>query len=164
MQLNCFTKVNDMMTCLNRNRRNQRGNSAVEFALGFSVLWACFSGVFQYGYTMYLYNGLQNATTDGAAYASHLNYCGDKASTFTTNVQQMVVYGDPTVSSGASTVPGLTMSHVTVTLTPASFPKSVMVSIKDFAASALFSNFKFTNKPAVTMMYLGNYQPPGSGC
>jgi hypothetical protein len=113
---------------------------------------------------MYLYNGLQNAATDGAAYASHLNYCGDKASTFTTNVQQMVVYGDPTVASGASTVPGLTTSNVTVTLTPASFPGSVMVSIHDFTANALFTNFKFTNKPAVTMMYLGNYQPPGSGC
>ena len=152
------------MTCPNRNRRNQRGNSAVEFALGFSLLWACFSGVFQYGYTMYLYNGLQNAATDGAAYASHLNYCADQASTFTTTVQQMVIYGDPTASSGASTVPGLTSSNVTVTLTPATFPKSVTVSIKDFAASALFSNFTFTNKPAVTMMYLGNYQPAGSGC
>src|ERR1700675_10916 len=103
----------------NLNRRNQRGNSAVEFALGFSLLWACFSGVFQYGYTMYLYNALQSAATDGAAYASHLNYCADTASTFTTNVQQMVVYGDPTASSGASTVPGLTTSNVTITLTPA---------------------------------------------
>jgi Flp pilus assembly protein TadG len=152
------------MTCPNRNRRNQRGNSAVEFALGFSVLWACFSGVFQYGYTMYLYNGLQNATTDGAAYASHLNYCGDKSSTFTTNIQQMVVYGDPTAATGASTVPGLTISNVTVTITPATFPASVTVSIKDFTANAFFSSFKFTNKPAITMMYLGNYQPPGSGC
>ena len=153
-----------MKTYPNRNRRNQRGNSAVEFALGFSLLWACFSGVFQYGYTLYLYNGLQNAATDGAAYASHLNYCADKAATFTSNVQQMVIYGDPTVSSGASTVPGLTSSNVTITLTPATFPSAVTVSIKDFAASALFSNFKFTNKPAVTMMYLGNYQPAGSGC
>jgi len=152
------------MTCPNRNKHNQRGNSAIEFALGFSLLWAIFSGVFQYGYTMYLYNGLQNAATDGAAYASHLNYCGDKAATFTTHVRQMVVYGDPTISSGASTVPGLTTDNVTITLTPATFPGSVRVGITDFTASALFSNFKFTNKPAVTMMYLGNYQPPGSGC
>lgn len=148
----------------NLNRRNQRGNSAVEFALGFSLLWACFSGVFQYGYTMYLYNGLQNAATDGAAYASHLNYCADTPSTFTTNVQQMVVFGDPTVASGGSTVPGLSLANVTVTLTPATFPAAVTVRITDFTASALFSNFKFTNKPAVTMMYMGNYQPAGSGC
>ena len=152
------------MTCPNRNRRNQRGNSAVEFALGFSLLWACFSGVFQYGYTMYLYNALQNAATDGAAYASHLNYCADQASNFTTNVQQMVVYGDPTVANGGSTVPGLSLANVTVTLTPATFPAAVTVRITDFTASALFSNFKFTNKPAVTMMYMANYQPPGSGC
>jgi Flp pilus assembly protein TadG len=152
------------MTFANRNRRNQRGNSAVEFALGFSLLWACFSGVFQYGYTMYLYNGLQNAATDGAAYASRLNYCGDKASTFTTNVQQMVVFGDPTLSSGASMVPGLTTANVTVTLTPATFPGSVTVRVTNFAANALFSNFTFTNKPAVTMKYFGSYQPSGSGC
>ena len=120
--------------------------------------------VFQYGYTMYLYNGLQNAATDGAAYAAHLNYCADRASTFTTNVQQMVVYGDPTLSSGTSTVPGLTPSNVTVTITPATFPASVTVGITNFTAGALFSNFKFTNKPAVTMMYFGNYQPVGSGC
>ena len=152
------------MKCSNLNRRNQRGNSAVEFALGFSLLWACFSGVFQYGYTMYLYNALQNAATDGAAYASHLNYCADQPSTFTTNVQQMVVYGDPTVANGGSTVPGLSLANVTVTVTPAAFPASVTVRITDFTASALFSNFKFTNKPAVTMMYMGNYQPAGSGC
>ena len=153
-----------MRTRPNRKKSNQKGHSAVEFALGFSLLWACFSGIFQYGYTMYLYNGLQNAATDGAAYASHLGYCGDRASTFTTNVQQMVVYGDPTLSTGVSTVPGLTTSNVTVTLTPASFPGSVTVSIHDFTANALFSTFKFTNKPAVTMVYFGNYQPPGSGC
>jgi Flp pilus assembly protein TadG len=83
------------------NRRNQRGNSAIEFGIGFSVLFACFSGVFQYGYTLYLYNALQTAVTDGAA---------------------------------------------------------------NFTVNALFSTFQFTNKPAVTMTFMGNYQPAGSGC
>jgi hypothetical protein len=76
----------------------------------------------------------------------------------------MVVFGDPTLSSGTSAVPGLTVANVTVTTTPATFPQSITVAITNYAASALFSNFKFTNKPAVTMPYLGNYQPVGSGC
>lgn len=151
------------MTLPNPSRRNQRGNGAIEFALGFSLLWACFSGVFQYGYTMYLYNALQSQVTDGASYAARADYCADK-STFSTGVKQMVVYGDPAASSGTSTVPGLTTANVVVTATPATFPKSITVNITGFTASALFSNFTFTNKPAVTMLYFGNYQPTGSGC
>ncbi len=147
-----------------RNRRNQRGNGAIEFALGFSVLFACFSGVFQYGYTMYIYNGLQSAVANGGAFASRTNYCADKAADFDTQIQQMVVYGDPTLSSGMNTVPGLTTSNVTITPTPATFPQAITVAITDYTANALFSTFKFTNKPAVTMTYLGNYQPSGSGC
>jgi Flp pilus assembly protein TadG len=147
-----------------RNRRNQHGNSVIEFALAFSVLWAAFSGVFQYGYSMYVYNGLQTSVANGAAFASRTNYCADRASDFTTQVQQMVVFGDPTLSSGTSAVPGLTVANVTVTTTPATFPQSITVAITNYAASALFSNFTFTNKPAVTMPYLGNYQPVGSGC
>jgi len=143
-----------------RNRGNQRGNSAIEFALGFALLWACFSGVFQYGYTMYVYNGLQSAVTDGAAYASRTDYCATKTD-FVTGVQQMVVYGDPTVSSGTSTVPGLTTANVTVTATPATFPQTITVGITNFKANALFSSFTFTNKPAVTMMYLGNFTLAG---
>ena len=146
------------------NRRNQRGNGAIEFALGFSILFACFSGVFQYGYTMYVYNGLQSAVSNGAALASRTNYCADRAADFNTQIQQIVVYGDPTLSSGMNTVPGLTTGNVTITPTPSTFPQAITVAIKDFTANALFSTFKFTNKPAVTMIYLGNYQPSGSGC
>jgi len=52
------------------NGRRRAGNGAIEFALGFSVLFAVFSGVFQYGYSMWIYNALQTAVTDGAAYGS----------------------------------------------------------------------------------------------
>ena len=147
-----------------RNRRNQRGNGAIEFALGFSALFACFTGVFQYGYTMYIYNALQTAVSSGAAFASRTDYCADKTTEFNTQIKQMVVYGSPTASSGTSTVPLLTTANVTVTATPATFPQSITVAIKDYAANAMFSTFTFTNKPAVTMRYLGNYRPAGSGC
>src|SRR5260370_9423449 len=109
MRFNCSNKLGDRMKHPIRSRGNQRGNGAVEFALGFSVLFACFSGVFQYGYTMYVYNALQSAVTDGAAYASRMDYCAAN-SNFTPQVKQMVVYGDPTLASGTATVPGLTTS------------------------------------------------------
>src|SRR5260370_29809297 len=145
------------------NRRNQRGNSAIEFRIGFSVLFACFSGVFQYGYTLYLYNALQTAVTDGAAYPVRTDSCASNTN-FNDQVKQMVVYGDPALSSVTSTVPGLLISNVTVTATPATFPRTITVAITNFTVNALFSTFQFTNKPAVTMTLMGNYQPAGSGC
>jgi hypothetical protein len=72
----------------------------------------------------------------------------------------MVVYGDPTAASGRATVPGLTTGNVTVTATTAAFPQTVTVRIVGFTVNALFQSFTFTNKPAVTMMYLS--RQPGS--
>ncbi len=146
-----------------RNRPRERGNGAIEFAIGFSLLWACFSGVFQYGYSMYVYNSLQTAVMDGASYASRANYCASN-SNFTNQVKGMVVFGDPAATSGTPTVPGLATSNVTVTITPATFPDTVTVRIVNFSVNAMFQSFTFTNKPVVTLMYLGNYQPAGSGC
>lgn len=143
-----------------KNRLRERGNGAIEFALGFSLLWACFSGVFQYGYSMYIYNSLQSAVTDGAAYASRATYCAGKT-TFEDAVKAMVVYGDPAANSGLTTVPGLTTDKVDVTVTPAAFPSTVTVRVINFTVNALFQSFTFSNKPAVTMMYLGTYQSAG---
>jgi hypothetical protein len=49
------------------------------------MLWAIFSGVFQYGYSMYVHNALQNALTYCAAYASRADICATK-STFSNQV------------------------------------------------------------------------------
>src|SRR5690242_21702897 len=141
------------MTTTEQQRR-RRGNGAIEFALGFSVLWAVFSGVFQYGYSMFIYNALQNAVSDGAAYASRATYCAGK-STFSDQIKGIVVYGDPAATSGTTTVPGLAVGNVDVTTTPAAYPTTVTVRITGFTVNALFQSFTFSNKPAVTMMYLG---------
>jgi hypothetical protein len=119
--------------------------------------------VFQYRYSMYIYNYLQTSVMDGASYASRADYCADNTD-FATQVKGMVVYGDPTATSGTATVPGLTTANVAVIVTPATFPDTATVRIVNFTANAMFQSFTFTNKPAVTMMYLGNYRPAGSGC
>src|SRR5262249_39703357 len=146
------------MTNSNRNRR-RRGNGAIEFALGFSMLWACFAGAFQYGYSMWIYNSLQTAVTDGATYASRATYCGTRTD-FATQTKNMVIYGKPNPSGGdAPVIPILSdVSKVSVTTTPATFPDTVTVRIVNFTVNAGFQSFTFSNKPAVTMVYLGNYQ------
>jgi Flp pilus assembly protein TadG len=142
-----------------RNRKcGERGNGAIEFALGFTLLWACFSGAFQYGYSMYVYNSLQTAVNSGASYAARATYCAGN-SDFNDQVKRLVVYGDPSAASGTPTVPNLAVSNVTVTLTPAAFPDTVTVRVVNYTANALFTSFTFSNKPAVTVSYLGNYQP-----
>jgi Flp pilus assembly protein TadG len=144
-----------------QKRPNQRGNGALEFAIGFSLLWACFAGVFQYGYSMYVYNGLQSAVVDGATFASRASYCADKT-TFVDQIKGIVVYGDPTNATGYKTVPGLTTGNVDVIAEPATFPQTITVRIINF--TPLFQSITFINKPTVTVMYLGNYRPKGSGC
>ena len=97
---------------------------------------------------------------DGAAYASRATYCAGK-STFDDAGKAMVVYGDPNASSGTPRVPNLAVGKVDVTVTPAAYPTTVTVRIVGFTINALFQSLTFSNKPAVTMMYLGNYQTGG---
>jgi Flp pilus assembly protein TadG len=149
-----------MKMLLSRDRSRRSGNGAIEFAIGFSVLFACFSGVFQYGYSMWMYNALENAVSDGAAYASRANICATDTS-FSDQIKALVVYGDPNATSGPTRVPGLTTGRVSVVATPAAFPKTVTVRISDFTVDAMFQSFTFANKPAVTTVYLANYMPGG---
>jgi Flp pilus assembly protein TadG len=135
----------------------QSGNGAIEFAIGFSLLWALFSGVFQYGYSMYVYNALQSAVVDGASYASRGTICAEN-NDFRDQVRGMVVFGDPSATSGTPAVPNLTLGHVTVQTNPSAFPNTVTVRITNFTVNALFQSFTFSNKPAVTMPFLGVYQ------
>jgi Flp pilus assembly protein TadG len=143
-----------------RFRNSRRGNGAIEFAIGFSLLWGCFSGVFQYGYSMYIYNSLQAAVTDGAAYASRATIC-KTSNSFRDAVRGMVVFGDPAASSGAARVPNLTVGKVDVLRTPTDFPSTVTIRITDFTVNALFQSFTFSNKPTVTMPFIGQYQTGG---
>lgn len=146
------------MTNPNRNRSSRRGNGALEFAIGFSLLWGVFAGVFQYGYSIYVYSALQSAVTDGATFASRATYCAANT-TFVDQIKGIVVYGDPTVTTGYKTVPGLDINKVDVIAEPAAFPQTITVRIHDF--TPLFQSITYTGKPTVTMMYLGNYQPAG---
>ena len=133
----------------------RKGSALVEFALSFALLWALFSGVYEFGYTFWKYNALMTAVSSGAAFGSKRSYDTANSSAFTTAVQNMVVYGD--TNTGTTTaVPGLTTANVTVAVTlNNAIPTYVTVSINTFTIDAVFQSFAFNGKPSVTVPYIG---------
>lgn len=146
--------------------RGRRGNVMIEFALGSGVLLALFAGTFQFGYTFYQYNLLNNAVNSGAEYAGMRTYDSNSSTpsaAFKQAVQNVVVYGDP---GGGSTpvVPGLTTSNVNVTpgwstTGAGGIPVSMTVSISGYTIQAVFGSIALSGKPSVTYPYTGIYAP-----
>ena len=143
-------------TCQRSVKR--RGNLAVEFALGWVLLWAIFGGLYQFGYSFYLYNGLQSAVADGAMLASRLDFDSRDTDAFSSNIKNMVVYGSITAGT-TPLVPNLSTANVSVVWSADAkgIPQAVTVRIVNFAIAALFKSFLLSNKPACTVKYAGNY-------
>jgi Flp pilus assembly protein TadG len=137
----------------------------VEFALGATILVMLFTGIFQYGYTFYLYNCLQNSVRAGARYASRETYdspTSTPSTNFTNSVKNMVIYGNPNATSGSTVVPGLTNANVVISVTPATGalpPTSMTVAITGYDLNAVVKTFTLTNKPQATMPFVGIYAP-----
>lgn len=139
--------------------KRERGSAVIEFALGWTILWLIFSGLFQFGYSFYVYNVLQTAVANAAELGSRIEY--DTADTgsptnFQKTLRNMVVYSDETAGT-TPIVPGLTTSNVNVvvTLDAQSIPRDVTVSISNYTISAIFSSFTPVNKPRATTKYIG---------
>jgi Flp pilus assembly protein TadG len=150
---------------------SRRGNAMLEFALSSTILIYAFTGVFQFGYSMYLYNELEAGVRAGVRYASlaGISNSGDSSipTAYSTAVQNMVAYGTP--SPGANPAPvinGLTPGAVTVGVTFDSghVPTGVSVKISSYSIDTIFKTFTFTNKPVLTMPYFGKYCSNGSTC
>jgi Flp pilus assembly protein TadG len=143
----------------------QKGSAFVEFALVFLVLFAVFSGAFEFGYAFYAYNRLVNAAREGARYASMKPYdsaTSTPSTAFSTAVKNMVVYANPTPPDGATpVVRGLTTSNVSLTVVSSGVqPLQMTVSISNFPLDAIFGTITLNNKPSVTFTYLGIPTPP----
>jgi len=141
-------------------RRRQKGSSMIEFALGAGVLLAVFSGTFQFGYTFYQYNNLSNAVNAGAHFAALRPYDSateSPSTAFSNAVKNMVVYGDPDGGT-KPVVPGLTPSHVTLTVNfEKEVPAEVTVAINGFVINSVFAKIECNQKPKVTYAYQGVY-------
>jgi Flp pilus assembly protein TadG len=140
----------------------------LEFALSAVLLMSVFSGTFQFGYTFFVYNKLQTGVGAAARYASLLPFSNNNDQTvpnsYTTQVKNMAVYGNPSPANGATPIaPGLTAANVSVTVnfenpgTPQNRPVSVRVEMVNYQVYAVFKTFTFNNKPSVTELYTGSY-------
>ena len=138
--------------------RATRGAAMLEFALSATVLAGLFAGAFQVGYTFYAYNRLEGAVRRGAQ-------CASLKPQATTEIQNVVVYGDANPSAGATPIlKGLTASNVQVKVAgTADAPVSVTVSIGGYRIDSVFSTTALNGRPSATFPYLGASSPPPVG-
>src|SRR5579864_7389843 len=121
--------------------KSERGNELLEFALGFSVLWALFAGIYQFGYSFYIYNTMLTSVGNAAELGSKMTYDTASPSTYTSALKNMVVYGNTTAGT-TPIVPGLATSNVTVTVNPAGgIPTDLTITINNFTIDAVFTRF-----------------------
>ena len=134
---------------------SRRGSAIIEFALGWSVLWLLFSGVYQFGYAFYIYNSLLTSVANAAELGSKLDYDTAHPSAYTTSLTNMVLYGD-TVAGTKTLVPHLTSANVSVNVTLNNgMPMDLTVSISNYQLDAIFKQFTFNGKPRATTVYAG---------
>ncbi len=139
-----------------RNRlKRQGGNTIVEFALGIGLLWLLFAGVYQFGYSFYVYNRIQLNVSNAAMYASMTTYDASYPNKFTDTIKNLVVYGTVTAGTKPS-VPNLTTSNVEIILNPiAGLPTVVTIRIKDYQIASIFAKYMLQDKPRVTTLFIG---------
>jgi Flp pilus assembly protein TadG len=143
-------------------RRRQGGNALIEFSLAFGFLFPTIMGTFQFGYAFFIYNELQNAVRQGARYAAFKTYASASSTpvqTFTDEVLNSTVYGDP-AGGTVPVAPNLTTGNVTLTVTFVNGVPGIMtVSIKNYTLDAFLKTFTI-NKPSASFNYVGVYAPP----
>src|SRR5688572_28352157 len=94
-------------------RHRQKGSILVEFAVGSTVVVTLFAGVFQFGWSLLLYNNLMTSVTNAAIIAAQRDYNISDPADFTDDIKNMVVYGDLD-TGGVRVAPDITTSHVSV--------------------------------------------------
>ncbi len=141
----------------------RRGSITVEFALAFVLLFSILGGVFQFGYSYFVYNALESAVRDAARYASLRAY--DSLSTtpstaFLNAVRNMAVYGNPAGGTQAL-APGLSPAHIQLTVTfDRNVPYRMKVAVQNYRVQAIFTSFVLNGKPNTAFRYMGRYAPP----
>ena len=153
-------------------RKREGGNTILEFAISFCLIFWTFSGLTQFGYSFYAYDLLMNSVRNGARYASNYPYSSTTLTpdtTFSNNVKNMVVYGTPSPANGASAIlTGLKTSNVNVTVSGSGScgtlcaPSTVTVSITGFTLDVVFSTLTLDGRPTTTFPYTGILTPPAS--
>jgi len=138
-----------------QNRGRRRGSGLLEFGVAIGLLWLLFAGVYQFGYSFYLYNKLQLSVSNAAMFASMAIYDAGNPSKFDTAIKNMVLYGTPTAGT-KTVVPGLTTTNVEIQLNPnAGLPTDITIRIKNYQIASIFAKYMLADKPRVTTLYIG---------
>ena len=108
-----------MLSSRTNMKRDEQGNTIIEFAIVATVFFMMLVGIAAAGHLFYTHNALVEATRRGARYAVLQCKAGQSgctgSDTVTTRVQNMVVYGTDSPAAGAtSLISGLQTSNVTV--------------------------------------------------
>jgi Flp pilus assembly protein TadG len=137
-------------------RKRQGGNVLIEFAVSWSVLFALTTGVYQFGYSFYVYNQLATAVANAAQLGANMNYDTGNSSAYTTALTNMVLYGSTTAGS-SPVIPNLSASNVNVAMTMSNgIPVALTVSITGYTVDAVFTKFTFNGKPRSSYVYRGH--------
>lgn len=135
--------------------KSERGNALLEFALGWSILWALFAGIYQFGYSFYVYNTVLTSVANAAELGSKMTYDTASPTTYSDALKNMVVYGS-TTAGATPIVRGLATSNVTVTVNLAgTIPSDVTITINNYTIDAVFTTFTFNGKPRATTVFMG---------
>jgi Flp pilus assembly protein TadG len=134
-------------------RRRSSGSALIEFAGSLILLSAVFAGIFQIGYTLFIYQNLVHAIQAGARYASRQDFDATVANPeLAKSVRNMVVYGEPAPAPGSqAVVAGLTPEQVELTLVPG----AATVSVRGFEIDSLFAKTRLDGRPTVTFPFTG---------
>ncbi len=107
-------------------KRDQRGSTLVEFAIGATVFLMAMFAVLEFGRALWVHNALADAARRGARYAV-LHSSADEA-----QVRNVVVFGDP-LGGSQPVVNNLSITNVVVNYSTFGLNKgSVSVSITDY--------------------------------
>jgi len=148
-----------------RLHHQERGNALIEFALAVGILVAVMAGVFQYGYTFYVYNQLQTSIRAATRYGATRTYTARSTSCIDAvvdSVQNVAVYGSPVMDDATTPiVRGLTKQQIAVDYHPDAkgVPAYLTVNVSNFTVDAIFTTFTFNGKPFASMPYVGRYAP-----
>ena len=138
-----------------RQDKKQKGSILVEFAVGATVIVTLFAGIFQFGWSLLIYNNLMTSVTNAAIIAAQRDYNLSDTAGFQTDIKNMVVYGD-LITGGVKVAPDISTSNVSVAVnTNGGYPQFVTVSVNGYQIKTLFANFTLSDKPRVTVPFAG---------
>lgn len=152
MHRSCISKIQSNQ----RQRRGERGAALIEFGLSWAVLWLLFAGLYQFGHAFYTYNNLMTLITNASQMGGRMDYDMSDPSTATTQLKNMVLYGDTTAGS-SPLISGLASTNINVQFTTDgnNIPKGVTISIINFQVDCVFTRYSFNGKPRVTNAFMG---------